>query len=188
MFFTQVSPSSICGDQQNTESNQKDQRYTLIRCCIDTFAPRRLTAWGTPAKSKTDAIASAVTLLEEILTNNNNIQGESEELKRKKDFSNVESLAQLRRHVPTICQYYFTLLPCFSKPIVPTVSSTLYLYELTFTLATSETTTSGCPADFSDFSSLISHHCGFDQTITKLTLLGIIFPIDIIPSGTTTAN
>ena len=56
----------------------------LIRCCIDTFAPRRLTAWGTPAKTKTDAIASAVTLLEEILTNNNNkIQGESEELKRK---------------------------------------------------------------------------------------------------------
>ncbi len=68
----------------------------LIRCCIDTFALCRLTACGTPAKSKTDAIASVVNLLEEILTKNNNkIQGESEELKRKKDFSNVESLAQL---------------------------------------------------------------------------------------------
>jgi hypothetical protein len=109
-------------------------------------------------------------------------------LKRKEDFSNVESLAQLGRHVPTICQYYFTVLACISKPIVPTVSHTLYFYELTFTLATSGTTTSGCPADFADFPSLISHHCGFDQTITKLTLLGIIFPIDIIPSGTTTAN
>jgi len=190
MFFTQVSPTSICGNQHNTKSNQKDPRYTLIRCCIDTFAPRRLTAWGTPAKTKTDAIASAVTLLEEILTNNNNnnIQGESEELKRKRDFSNVESLAQLRRHVPTICQYYFTLLPCFTKPIVPTVSSTLYLYELTFTLATSDTTTTDCPTEFADFPSLISHHCGFDQTITKLTRLGIIFPMDIMPSGTTTAN
>lgn len=189
MFFTQVSPTSIYGNQQTTEDNSKDPRYTLIRCCIDTFAPRRLTAWGTPAKTKMEAIASAVTLLEEVLTNNNynnNTQGGSGELMRKQDFSNLEYITQLRKHVPTICQYYFTLLPCFTKPIVPTVSSTLYLYELTFTLAASDTktTTTDCPADFADFSSLVSHHCGFDQTKTKLTRLGILFPIDIMPSST----
>lgn len=180
MFFSQVSNSSMSATLNKNIDNQSNKRSTFIRCCIDTFAPKRLTAWGAPARTKVDAIASAVTLLEEVLTNNGSDGREASS--GKKAFSSLEAVAQLRKCVPTICRYNFSLLPCFTKPILTTASSPLFLYELTFSLTSTSERTGTSGYEFTDFTSLVSHLCGLEQSTTKLSRLGILFPMDVMPT------
>ena len=179
MFFTQVHPvltSTTMISSTEGKDIQCNGCSTLIRCCIDIFVPRRLTAWGDPSSSKNSAISSAVTLLEEILSKNIKSSNQKQVL----NFHPLppEIISQFRKHVPTICQYSYSLLPCFTQPPLITAAtnsaSTMFLYELKFTFATHNNT------DVSS-KSLASHLCGFEKDIMAITPLGILVPIDIMP-------